>query len=139
VKAVEGPEVAINIAVPTMPAKTPTEILRENMVTSGDHARSSPSSLHRHCSELARLDRSEAPRNGRSHPTAAIWRSTVRTVVGTFRILRGAGSPWSARTPRPASQRLYLVAQLTTAIALASWHTAPVIPSMRRAALSPVQ
>jgi hypothetical protein len=33
VKAVEGPEVAINIAVPTMPAKTPTEILRENMVT----------------------------------------------------------------------------------------------------------
>ena len=51
----------------------------------------------------------------------------------------GAGSPWSARTPRPASQRLYLVAQLTTAIALASWHTAPVIPSMRGAALSPVQ
>jgi GntR family transcriptional regulator len=30
-------------------------------------------------------------------------------------------------------------AQLTTAIALASWHTAPVIPSMLRAALSPVQ
>ena len=72
-------------------------------------------------------------------PTAVIWRSTVRTVVGTFRILRGAGWPWPARTPRSASQRLYLVAQLTTAIALASWHTAPVIPSMRRAALSPVQ
>ena len=25
------------------------------------------------------------------HPTAVIWRSTVRTVVETFRILRGAG------------------------------------------------
>ena len=42
--------------------------------------------------------------------------------------------------PHPKTRlRLYLVAQLTTAIALASWHTAPVIPSMRRAALSPVQ
>ena len=40
VKAAEGAEVAISIAIPTMPAKTPTEILRENMVTSGDHARS---------------------------------------------------------------------------------------------------
>ena len=30
----------ISIAIPTMPAKTPTEILRENMVTSQDHARS---------------------------------------------------------------------------------------------------
>ena len=41
VKAVEGPEVAINIAVPTMPAKTPTEILRENMAmfASFTHAR----------------------------------------------------------------------------------------------------
>jgi hypothetical protein len=68
-----------------------------------------------------------------------ISRPTVQTVVETLRHSAGCGLTFACPHLKRASPRLYLVAQLTTAVALASWHTAPVIPSKRRVALSPVQ